>query len=140
MRLVTWTAGASVVSAALIVAVDGGRNGREVLFGMFGPLAETVASWVVAEQVFRRRPERLTSVMITAFAGKLVFFGAYVTVMLGVLSLRPLPFVISFTAYFIALHLFEAFCLQRLFDDAARTFLTGAARRAKAVAVREGDR
>ena len=35
--------------------------------------------------------------------------------MLTVLSLRPLPFVISFTAYFIALHLFEALCLQRLF-------------------------
>jgi hypothetical protein len=55
--------------------------------------------------------------MVAAFGGKLVFFGAYVTVMLGVLSLRPLPFVISFTAYFIALHLFEAFCLQRLFGN-----------------------
>ena len=35
--------------------------------------------------------------------------------MLGVLSLRPLPFVLSFTTYFITLHLFEALCLQRLF-------------------------
>ncbi len=57
--------------------------------------------------------------MVAAFGGKLVFFGAYVTVMLGVLSLRPLPFVISFTAYFIALHLFEALCLQRLFGGNA---------------------
>jgi len=44
-----------------------------------------------------------------------VFFGVYVTIMLRVLALRPLPFVVSFTTYFIALHLFEAFCLQRLF-------------------------
>jgi hypothetical protein len=29
-----------------------------------------------------------------------------------------MPFVISFTTYFIALHLFEAVCLQRLFAGA----------------------
>jgi hypothetical protein len=49
----------------------------------------------------------------------LVFFGAYVTVMLKVLLLSPLPFVVSFTTYFIALHVFEAVCLQRLFGRAA---------------------
>jgi hypothetical protein len=87
---------------------------------MFGPLVETIASWVVAEQVYRRRPERLTLVMITAFAGKLVFFGAYVAVMLNVLSLRPVPFMASFTAYFIALHLTEALALRRLFEVTGR--------------------
>ena len=32
-----------------------------------------------------------------------------------VLSVQLVPFAVSFTAYFIALHLFEALCLQRLF-------------------------
>ncbi len=41
------------------------------------------------ERTYRRNPERLTAVMIAAFAGKMVFFGAYVAVMLRVLSLRP---------------------------------------------------
>src|SRR5918999_1340514 len=104
MRLVSWMAGASAASAAIVIAIAGPAFAPEVLFGMFGPLAETVTSWVVADQVFRRQPERLTAVMITAFAGKLVFFGAYVAVMLKVLSLRPTPFVASFTGYFIALH------------------------------------
>ena len=40
----------------------------------------------------------LTAVMIAAFAGKMVFFGAYVAVVLRGLSLRPVPFVASFTA------------------------------------------
>jgi hypothetical protein len=57
--------------------------------------------------------------MVAAFAGKLVFFGVYVTIMLRVLAVRPLPFVVSFTTYFIALHLFEALCLQRLFAGSA---------------------
>jgi hypothetical protein len=115
MKLARWMAAASVVSAALAVVVAG--YAPEILLGMFGPLAETVASWVVAEQVFRRRPERLTSVMITAFAGKLVFFGAYVAVMVKGLSLRPMPFMASFTSFFIALHFVEAMALRRLFAE-----------------------
>jgi hypothetical protein len=31
------------------------------------------------------------------------------------MGLRPVPFAISFTVYFIALHLIEAMFLQRLF-------------------------
>jgi hypothetical protein len=117
MKLARSMAAASVAAAALGVVIAGPGYTPEILLGMFGPLAETVASWVVAEQVFRRRPERLTAVMITAFAGKLVFFGAYVAVMLKGLSLRPMPFMASFTSFFIALHFVEAMALRRLFAE-----------------------
>jgi hypothetical protein len=113
-------AGASAAAAALAIVVAGVGFAPEILLGMFGPLAETIVSWVVAEQVFRRRPEGLTAVMITAFAGKLVFFGAYVAIMLKVLSLRPVPFMASFTTYFIALHFAEALALRRLFATGTR--------------------
>jgi hypothetical protein len=126
MRLVRWMAAASAMSAALAVVVAGPGYAPEILFGLFGPLAETVVSWVVADEVFRRRPERLTAVMITAFAGKLVFFGAYVAVMLEVVSLRPVPFVASFTCYFIALHCVEALALRRLFAGGPQVSGAGA--------------
>jgi hypothetical protein len=111
-------AGASALSAVLAVGTWP-AYAPEILLGMFGPLAETVASWVVTEQVFRRKPERLTSVMITAFAGKLVFFGGYVAIALKVVNLAVVPFIASFTTYFIALHLAEALALRRLFAAAA---------------------
>jgi hypothetical protein len=114
MRLAAWMAGASALSAGLAVMVWP-HLVAEIALGMFGPLAETVATWTLAEVVYRQRPERLTAVMITAFAGKLVFFGAYVAVMVTVLDLRPTPFMASFTTYFIALHLAEALALRRLF-------------------------
>ena len=117
MKLARWMAAASMLAAALAVVAAGPGYAPDILLGMFGPLAETVASWVVAEQVFRRRPERLTAVMITAFAGKLVFFGAYVAVMVKGLSLRPMPFMASFTSFFIALHFVEAMALRRLFAE-----------------------
>jgi hypothetical protein len=119
MKLAAWMAAASAVGAALAIAVAGPGYAPEILLGMTGPLSESMVSWVVSEQVYRRRPERLTAVMIAAFAGKLVFFGAYVAVMLKVLSLRPVPFMASFTTCFIALHFVEALALRRLFVSAA---------------------
>jgi len=117
MKPAWWMVGAALGSWLAVAAVPGVESDVEVLFGMIAPLAGAVATWVLVTRTFARRPEQLTPLMVAAFGGKLVFFGAYVTVMLGVLSLRPLPFVISFTVYFIALHLFEALCLQRLFGD-----------------------
>jgi hypothetical protein len=106
--------------AACLAATLLGLPGLEVLFGMAGPLAVTVTSWVLVERTYRQHPERLTSVMVAAFGAKMVFFGVYVAVMLKLFSLRPVPFALSFTAYFIALHLAEAFNLKRLFAEESR--------------------
>lgn len=119
MKPLVWMVGASVGSWLGIAAWSGVSSSLEVLFGMLAPLASAAATWVLVARAFPSRPESLTPLMVAAFAGKLVFFGVYVTIMLRVLALRPLPFVVSFTTYFIALHLFEAFCLQRLFAGSA---------------------
>ena len=42
--------------------------------------------------------------------------GSYVVIVLRGLSIRPIPFVVSFTAYFIGLYLVEALYLKRLFQ------------------------
>jgi uncharacterized membrane protein YdfJ with MMPL/SSD domain len=91
------------------------RMRLELLCGMIGPLAGVSGSWVLIERTHRRNPQALTSAMIVAFGFKLVFFGAYVAVMLVGLSLRPVPFVASFVGYFCGLYLMEALYLQRLF-------------------------
>jgi hypothetical protein len=82
---------------------------------MFAPLVVVGITWVLTERVHKRHPERLTSVMISAFVGKLIFFGAYVGLAIGVLGVKPAPFAVSLTGYFIALHLIEALWLKRLF-------------------------
>ena len=106
--------GSGLASWLAVAAVPGVESDREVLFGMLAPLAGAVATWVLVVRTYPSRPERLMKLMFAAFAAKVVFFGVYVTVMLRVLSLRPLPFVISFTIYFIGLLFFEALCLQRV--------------------------
>jgi hypothetical protein len=115
MRQIYWMVGASAASCLAIALFLQRQTSIEVMFGMLGPLAAATISLMLAQRTCRRRPEALTRLMIAAFAGKLVFFGAYVAIMLRVLMLKPMPFVISFTGYFIVLYLIEALFLKRLF-------------------------
>jgi hypothetical protein len=105
----------SLASAALATLLVEQAAGREIWLGMLAPLIAVTATWRMIERVYRQHPERLTSMMVTAFGGKLVFFGAYVGLAIGVLRVQPVPFVVSFTAYFVALHLIEALFIKRLF-------------------------
>jgi len=98
---------------AAAVMVDA-RTRVEVLFGMLGPLAVAAASWVLAARTYARNPQALTSVLIAAFAVKVVFFGVYLVVMIRLLLLRPVPFVASFVCYFVGLYLIEALYLRRM--------------------------
>jgi hypothetical protein len=117
MKIMVWMAALSAVSA---IAASAATGAVEVWLGMFAPLAVVVGSWVVVARAYDKQPERLTSIMMTAFLGKLVFFGAYVGFVLGVLHARPVPFAVSFTGYFIALYAAQAVCLQRLFSERMR--------------------
>jgi hypothetical protein len=115
VKVLAWMAVGCVASALAAVAVAGVAAAPEVLLGMLGPLAITAGSWWLTERTYRRHPASLTALMVRAFGAKLAFFGGYVAVVLAVLGLRPVPFVASFTTYFIALHLTEAWLMQRMF-------------------------
>ena len=115
MRMVAWMVIGSVGSALLVIGIVGRRTMREVVLGMVAPLVAAATSWLLIERTHRRHPKRLTSLMLSAFAAKVVWFGAYVIVMLAVVGLRPGPFVVSFLGYFITLYVFEALLMRRLF-------------------------
>jgi hypothetical protein len=84
-------------------------------YGMIAPLVVAIVTWRLAEQTYRRDPAALTGLMMTGFVGKMVFFGAYVALVIKGLSQPAVPFAVSFTGSFIALHLIEALALRRLF-------------------------
>jgi hypothetical protein len=113
-------AGASLAVWMVVSALVDRATSVDVLFGMVGPLLVASGSWFLYERTYRRTPERLTSLMVAAFGGKIVFFGLYVAAGLQVLSLRPVPFIVSFAGYFIGLHVTEALCLRRLFFGARK--------------------
>jgi hypothetical protein len=108
---------ASVVTWAIVAAVLKPQTSIEVLFGMLGPLAAVSATWLIVEWGYRQRPTELTSLMMVAFLLKMIFFGGYVAIMLRVAGFRTIPFVASFTSYFIALYVMEALYMKRLFSE-----------------------
>ena len=114
MKPVAWMVVASGVAWLLVTAAAADRANPEAAWGIAGPLTGAAVSWVAYVRAHGLAPERLTRVMITAFALKLMFFSVYVTMAIRVLELRPAPFVMSFTSAFIALHAMEAFSLRRL--------------------------
>jgi hypothetical protein len=106
---------ASVAAALAAIAVTGRDTGAAVLLGMLAPLGAAGVSWVLIEGTYKRDPQQLTALMIGAFGAKMLFFGAYVALMLAVVRVHPVPFVVSFTGFFIALYLTEALLMRRLF-------------------------
>jgi hypothetical protein len=85
-----------------------------------GPLAVVSGTWVLAAWVYKNHPEQLTGLMAAAFILKMIFFGAYVAAIILVMRFRPVPFVASFTGYFIGLYSMEALFLRRLFSERSR--------------------
>ena len=96
------------------------RTSLEIFFGMLAPLAAASGTWLLVWRVYKERPEQLTGLMAAAFGVKMVFFGTYVALMLVVMRVRPVPFVASFTGYFVALYLIEALYMRRLFSERSK--------------------
>lgn len=115
--------GGSVASWALITLGGAASLNPELGLGMVAPLLSAALSWRVVERTHAVAPERVTGLLIAGFAAKMVFFGAYLGVM-AALGLRLRVFVVSFAAYFIALHAVEAGYLRRLFASAPPPELT----------------
>ena len=100
-----WLAGVSIAAWLVATRLLNIDADRELVLGMIGPLLAAVVTWVMIERTWTsRHPERLTPLMIQAFAAKMVFFAIYIVVMLKMMPVRPIEFVVSFTSYFIALH------------------------------------
>ena len=87
----------------------------EILLGMLSPLLLAIGTLILVERTYRKTPQKLTSLMTQAFMGKMLFYGVYVSVIVGFYSFQAVPFAVSFTVYFIGLHLTEALYFQSLF-------------------------
>ena len=111
-----WYVAAGCVVSAVAVSVTFARGfAVEVLLGMAAPLAIAATTVVLVEHTYRRDPRQVTPVLAKVFVAKMMLVGVYVAVVLRGLSVAVVPFIVSFTAYFIGLYVFEFACLRRTF-------------------------
>jgi hypothetical protein len=89
----------------------------ETFLGMIAPLLVAIGTILLVERTYSRQPAQLTGRMTQAFLGKMLFYGIYVSLVVGVFSFQAIPFVLSFTGYFLGLHLAEALHFRAIFQS-----------------------
>ena len=116
---------ACLTSCATIAAWLAPAEASAALVGMTAPLVAGVGTILLVERTTRTDMRRLTGRMTLAFVAKMLFYPPYVVVALIGLQLDPVAFLISFTLYFITLHLTEALYFKSLFARASSTNAVG---------------
>ena len=85
---------------------------KEIFLGMVLPWLISLISIVKTRSVYNLNPEKLIKHMTKAMLMKMVSYGILLVIIFTFISFNPLPFIISFTGYFLALHIIEAFTLR----------------------------
>jgi len=112
MKQVFWMT-AGCVAGWLTAAALTDRS-VEAFFGMAGPLAAAVATWLTVERTWRRDPVQVTRLLIGALFVKMLFFGVYVVAISRVPGIDLAAFAVAFAVFFVALYAAQAFLLRRL--------------------------
>ena len=114
-RVLSYVVLGCVGSWGLISLISTPRAAAAVFLGMVVPLLVAIGTIVPVRRIYLKEPVQLTSFMVKALMAKMLLFGVYVALVVGLFSVEPIPFAISFTCYFTALHLTEALYLRHLF-------------------------
>jgi len=83
---------------------------------MIGPLVMGVFTVELVTWKFDQDPQAVTNVMIRAFGGKMIFYAAYIVAILKLTKLDSMIFVLSFSGFFILLHILEALYFRAKFE------------------------
>ena len=113
MNALWWVMGVAVAAGVWVWASQYEYSG-EVVLGIAGPVVAAGTSWTMTTRTWAREHSALLPLMLRAFWVKALFFVAYVVVVMAGFGVALRPFVLSFTATFLAAHLAEAFELRRL--------------------------
>ncbi len=106
-----------VATCGLFTALVAPDTVVPAFLGMAAPLLVGIATIVMVERTTRTALRALTTRMTIAFLAKMVFYAAYVSVVIAFVTSDPLPFIISFTVYFVALQIIEAVYFKTLFTQ-----------------------
>ncbi len=90
---------------------------NEIFFGMAAPLIISVFSIYFVKRIYLKTPEKLTTTLTKSFLYKMVLYALYFTIILGFYTFKPIPFVVSFTGFFILFYIIEAVFLQKLIQS-----------------------
>jgi len=87
----------------------------DIFWGMLGPWLVGIITMIIVKRTYDKDPESVTALMMKSFVGKMIFYGIYISILILLTALQKVQFIISFTVYFIVLHIIEALYFQTIF-------------------------
>ena len=106
--------GLAAIGLATASALGGATALPEAVFGVAGPFAGSVISWLLMVRAAEQGQQKLHAFMTKAMAAKMLLFPLYVIGLVLWAGLRPVPFVVAFTGFFVGLYAVQAWHLKRL--------------------------
>ncbi len=89
----------------------------EIFLGMLAPLLTSIISIIQINNLDKNDPQKITAAITKSFLFKMIFFAVYFIIILSIYDFEPIPFVVSFTGFFILFYVMEAVFLQKLFQS-----------------------
>ena len=86
----------------------------EIFLGMVAPLLLSIVSILWSESSFKKSPQILTNTLIKTFIARAIFFALYFILIFTYYDFEQIPFIISFTSFFMIFYVIEALFLQKL--------------------------
>ena len=88
--------------------------GLELLLGWILPvLAGTVTLYFI-DSAAQKDPFLVTKTLVKGFILKMIYYGATILTLFKLYSFEPIPFVCSFSSFFLGLHVLEAVIIKRI--------------------------
>jgi hypothetical protein len=86
----------------------------EIFLGMAAPLLLSIVSIMWSESSFKKSPQHLTNTLVKSFIVRAIFLAVYFILIFTYYDFEQIPFIISFTGFFIIFYVIEALFIQKL--------------------------
>ena len=89
----------------------------EIFLGMIFPWMIFLFSVLITQFIHIKSSLNLTKYFSIAIIMKMILYGIIIVAIFTFISFNPVPFIISFTSYYLTLHLTEAFIVRSFIDN-----------------------
>tara|TARA_Y100000590_G_scaffold354883_1_gene408372 strand:+ start:89 stop:469 length:381 start_codon:yes stop_codon:yes gene_type:complete len=86
----------------------------ELFLGWFGPVLTGFITMHFVIEATKKDPYSVTKMLAKGFVLKMVYYGLYIIIFFKLYSFKPIPFLCSFSGFFLGLHALEAVIIQDL--------------------------
>lgn len=90
---------------------------RDIFLGMIFPWSIFLLSVLITQIIYLKFSFNITKYLSIAMITKMILYGIIIVAIFSFISFNPTPFIISFTGYYLMLHLTEAYIVRSFINN-----------------------